>query len=199
MCTESGIAAKSDSVTAVVSDNCANIVKAIDIAFGSKKFIPCFAHTLNLLVENVLKVENTAGLLTKAKAIVKWFKQGVVASDELRKVTDKKLIQPVSTRWNSTFYMLQRLTELRPFINDIINRHSKAPTMLTADELEDINELVTIPEPFEAATVEMSGEYYLTTSMTIPIVQIINRGIEKMSVSNLCCACRSKERNEKKV
>lgn len=73
---------------AVVTDNASNMVSAIDLAFGSKKHIPCFAHTLNLVAQNALdeKVNtNIQGLIKKVKQIVTWFKKSVVASDELRK------------------------------------------------------------------------------------------------------------------
>lgn len=133
------------------------------------------------MVDNCLKLRIVEDTIDKAKTIVKWFHQSTVASDELRKMTDKKLIQSVPTRWNSTFYMLQRLVELRPFINDIINRNPKAPLMLTASELEDINELIALLEPFEAATKKVSGENYLTSSLAIPIVSIITSELNSMT------------------
>ncbi|CAH1113868.1 unnamed protein product [Psylliodes chrysocephalus] len=52
ICKEWGI--KNDQVSAVVTDNAANMVKAIDIAFEKKKHIPCFAHTLNLVAQSIL-------------------------------------------------------------------------------------------------------------------------------------------------
>ncbi|GFU36231.1 hypothetical protein NPIL_443311 [Nephila pilipes] len=44
-------------------------------------------------------------VIEKVKNIAKWLKQSVVGSDELRKKTERKLIQSV-TKWNSTVYML---------------------------------------------------------------------------------------------
>lgn len=38
-------------VVAVATDNAANIKLAVDIAFGQKKHMPCFAHTFNLVTE----------------------------------------------------------------------------------------------------------------------------------------------------
>ncbi len=76
-CTEWGI--DRDKVSAVVTDNTANMVKAVDLDF-SKKHIPCFAHTLNLVAQN---------LITKFKDIVTWFKQSNKVSNELRKSSQK--------------------------------------------------------------------------------------------------------------
>lgn len=48
-----------DKIGAVVTDNGANIVKAVVDSFGKGKHVPCFAHTLNLVCENSLDVKET--------------------------------------------------------------------------------------------------------------------------------------------
>ncbi|KAF2889618.1 hypothetical protein ILUMI_16555, partial [Ignelater luminosus] len=80
-CTEWGI--DRDKISSVVTDNAANMVKAIDLAFG-KKHIPCFAHTLNLAAQNSMQqCTELRSLITKVKDIVTWFKQSNIASNEL--------------------------------------------------------------------------------------------------------------------
>lgn len=64
-----------EKVTAVVTDNAANMVKAVEIAFGKKKHIPCFAHTLNLVAQHVLLIPDLQAILSKIKSIVTFFKQ----------------------------------------------------------------------------------------------------------------------------
>ena len=94
----------------MVSDNAANITKAITNYFGKEKHIPCFAHTLNLVAQNAMdNFHELSFLITKVKEIVKFFKHSVVGADELRKAQGanaKKLLQSVATRWNSTYYLL---------------------------------------------------------------------------------------------
>nr|CAI5826184.1 unnamed protein product [Callosobruchus analis] len=118
ICSEWNI--QSNKITAVTTDNGKNIVKAVTELYGKNKHAPCFAHTLDLIVTKV--VDETSGLsdvVNKVKVIVKFFKQSVVAADNLRKIQKLnseeifKLIQSVPTRWNSTFYMLQRFLRLR--------------------------------------------------------------------------------------
>lgn len=82
-----------DKITAVVRDSGAKTVEANYIAFGKHLHILCCAHTLNLVAQR--SNENTATLKElsgKVKSIVTWFKHTVLASDELRKRSPKKLI-----------------------------------------------------------------------------------------------------------
>lgn len=93
-----------EDVIAVATDNAANITLAVEIAFGKNRHVPCFAHTLNLVTEKGIELSNDATVLIgKVKSIVTWFKHSGVASDELRKLTDKRPVQSVPTRWNSVF------------------------------------------------------------------------------------------------
>jgi hypothetical protein len=59
------------------------------------------------------------------KNIVKNNKQSVMASDELRKTTngDGKHIQEMATRWNSTYYMVERFIKLSKIVNDIVHKN----------------------------------------------------------------------------
>jgi len=100
-----------------------------------KRHILCFAHTLNLVAQHVISsVPELTHLISYVKNIVKWFKQSVVASNELRKATkgEGKLLQEVLTRWNSIFYMLECFISLSNIVNDIVHRNIAAPTMISA-------------------------------------------------------------------
>ena len=59
-----------DKVSAVVRDNAASMIKAVDLSFG-KKHIPCFAHTLNLVALNAIQhCPELQNLITKVKTKV---------------------------------------------------------------------------------------------------------------------------------
>lgn len=73
-------------IMAVVSDNGANIIKAVKDSFGTYKHVPCFAHTINLVVEHsIAKTVILNDLLSNVREIVKYFKRSTSLSDELRK------------------------------------------------------------------------------------------------------------------
>ncbi|XP_063805301.1 E3 SUMO-protein ligase ZBED1-like isoform X2 [Pseudophryne corroboree] len=182
-CRDWGIRMETDHVMAVVTDSGASVKKAVEVAFGEKKHIPCFAHNLNFVVEKCLEIDSVSTLVTKAKDIVAWFKQSLAASEELRKLDERKLIRSVAGRWISTFHMLQRLLELQPHIGNVLARHPGSPPMLTDAELEDVTEVLAILDPFESATQLISGEHYLSSSMVIPIASLILDKLEKLHPS----------------
>lgn len=60
--------------------------KAAQDTFGIKKFIPCIAHTVNLIAESALtKTKNLNEVIAKGRNIVKFVKNSVNVNDELRK------------------------------------------------------------------------------------------------------------------
>ena len=174
---------KDESVVAVVTDNGANIVNAVSIAFGKKRHLGCFGHTLQLVPSKSMKfTPGLADLISKVKRIVTYFKQSANAVDELRRIqlfqgetegTLRKLIQDVDTRWNSEFLMSERFVEMAPLISAALFNLRNAPPMLDREEMETLKEMVEILRPIEQATRELSAQSYVTCSVIIPMVNCI--------------------------
>lgn len=69
--------------------------------------------------------------------------------------------------------MVERFLELRTVVNNIIIRHKNAPTMLTASELSILSSVLQVLRPIEAATKEVSGDKYCTSSKVIPLTHCL--------------------------
>ncbi|XP_022177720.1 zinc finger BED domain-containing protein 1-like [Myzus persicae] len=86
-------------VTAIVSDNAANVTNAIQKT--NYRQVSCFAHTLNLAVQNDLK--DISSVTLKVKSIVEYFKRSHHALAKLHATQNQmnmpqlKLIQDVAT------------------------------------------------------------------------------------------------------
>ncbi|XP_046800992.1 E3 SUMO-protein ligase ZBED1-like [Lucilia cuprina] len=181
-------------VSAVITDNDSTVMKVNREIFGEKKIIPCFAHTINLVVTKSIDNEtDCTELISKVRNIIKFIKRSVNASDELRKRQVnmglkegqiKKMILDVRTRWNSCFYMLQRFIELVSIIGAILLNRPEAPPMILSSEIDCIKEMIEILSPFEKLTKEISGDSYVTVSKVIPLVSCVWEVIENMKPKN---------------
>ena len=113
---------KIDLCAGLVTDNAANMSVAADKL--GLRHVGCFAHTLQLAIEDGLKVPQIAKTLTVSRQLVSHFNHSLLATNALlnkQTSTPKlKLVQDIQTRWNSSFYMLQRLLKLRVPIYTVI-------------------------------------------------------------------------------
>lgn len=140
-------------IHAIITDNAANIVKALEIVFGKDKHVACLAHSINLIPAKMFeKLSDLKVLIDKVKSIVTYFKHSVVAADELRKNqrasgTSLKLIQDVSTRWSSTYYMLERFMQVIDNVSAVLINQRNSPSMLSAFEVAIVQEVLKILKP----------------------------------------------------
>ena len=101
----------------VVRDNAANIAKCFrDLEISSSG---CFAHSLPLaLNDGILSQRYVTDMLAVSRRLVGHFKHSSSATARLHQfqaqlnMPNNQLVQDVSTRWNSSYYMMQRLLEL---------------------------------------------------------------------------------------
>jgi hypothetical protein len=123
-------------VVALVTDNAANM--SATARLGGWKHLPCFAHSLNLIVQTGLKkVQDTH---IKVKAIVEFFKRSPQAAAKLRAVETQlgcqqlNVKQDMPVRWNSTKDMFERILQIKePLISTLALVNYEKNTLTLSD------------------------------------------------------------------
>ncbi|KAM8709529.1 hypothetical protein ACLKA7_016349 [Drosophila subpalustris] len=169
-----------NKIAAVVSDNGANIVGAVKL--GQWRSIPCFAHSLNLVVQKGL--EAIVELRMKCKTIVEYFHRSAHAQAKLKEaqkqlnMQELKLKNDVVTRWNSTFEMLQRLAKNKDALA-IALPYLKPELCLIQTDWILLEKVLPILQPFYEVTVEVSSEKNVTLSTVLLITKIMQSIMSK--------------------
>ncbi|KAL0821412.1 hypothetical protein ABMA28_004894 [Loxostege sticticalis] len=172
-----------DKVNFMITDNASNVVKAVKEELKWKHF-GCYAHSLNLVVEDALKLVQPR--IDKVKRIVMHVKKSNLSSERLQKhqvqqgQEPKRLIQSVDTRWNSTYYMLKRFVELEEAVRSILGFVDRSLPCLSPEDWTLYNQLCQILRPFEEITNSMSGEKYITGSSVIIVTRCLKEACQKI-------------------
>ncbi|KAL4009459.1 hypothetical protein ACER0C_003311 [Sarotherodon galilaeus] len=171
-----------NKVVCCVTDNAANITKAIKILKWTHH--PCLAHTINLVVRDALKVMKPA--VDKVKAIVEFFHTSTTATHKLKSTQQQmgmpelKLKQECITRWNSTFHMLKRILESKDAVISTLAVINAPVDPLSHEEWEVLQEACTVLEPFEQVTVEISADKRVTASKML----ILCKGLQRVTAEH---------------
>lgn len=142
-----------EKVTCLVTDVAANMtacVRKLQI-----RHTICIAQTLNLTVPKSCD---------QTRQIVTYFRTSTTVKEKLAQVQlqmggpVKKLMNEVSTRWNSTYLMLERMAEQKESVLvSLASLQSDIPQLTTYD-YKIIEETLHVLAPFNQATVELSED-----------------------------------------
>ncbi|XP_054866834.1 zinc finger BED domain-containing protein 4-like [Amphiprion ocellaris] len=91
-----------------------------------------------------------------------------------------KLINELPTRWNSTYHMLERMTEQKEAVCVSLASLKTYITPLTPEELEIIEEMLVLA-PFNQATIELSEKKRVSGSKVIPLMRMIHIELRQAS------------------
>lgn len=138
-------------------------------------------HTLQLCIKPALEIPTVAKLISRARKLVGPFKHSTTVAAELRKrqqifqLPQHELIQDVTTRWNSTQMMMERLVEQRRIISDImldqsVTKRSEAYMLLKESEWESLSDILNVLEKLTQVTTYMSTESMVSASVVYHIV-----------------------------
>ena len=135
------------------------------------------------LIRHALDLDVVAKLLSRCRKLVGHFKHSCLAAEALESKQRQlnadaqplKVIQDVPTRWNSAYYMIDRLLKLRVALtavlcdSSITSKQTDRDLLLKDNQWKLAEQLVHILEPFESATSAISGQKYVTLSLLFPI------------------------------
>ncbi len=167
-------------VHVIVSDNARNMTKAIED--NQLKGIRCMAHTIHLVV-NVLSQCSVKDVLAIGRRIVGHFKHSQLAYSRLQSMQDqfgtpiKRFQQDVSTRWDSTFYMLQSLFAQKRVLAAYSADH-ELPATFTSHQWVLIEKILSLLAPFEQLTKEISSTD-ASVADVIPLIAALKRLLSK--------------------
>ena len=179
----SNFSVSDDKVVAVVHDQGSNMQASLRILNDESEWasVNCAAHMLQLCVNEGLQIPSIAALLAAGRKLVGHFKHSSKATAALAQkqkqmnMPVKKLIQDCPTRWNSSYYMLERILEVRWPISAVLGNESI--TKKTDRYLDFKSEQWTLAadllpslQKIEIATVYFSEEEKISLSTVLPIV-----------------------------
>lgn len=193
---------------AIVTGNAKNMPNAISFLSGASDHtnissMGCAAHTLQLAINTALKEENVQQIIQYSSKIVRHFKHFSVTTQALKRMQEQlsvpktTLLQSCSKRWNSTYFMLNRLHKNKLSVSNVIA--DKAITTATVAESLEITErqwkmiksLLKILKPLQLITNLFCGDSHSPISMVRPLTKkviekhLILRGDDDMVLCQL--------------
>ncbi|OCT89087.1 zinc finger BED domain-containing protein 4 [Xenopus laevis] len=147
--------------------------------------VQCFGHTVDLIVNEAIKSQRMVqNLLSIARKICERVHRSTKAKEKLAELQKEydlpqhHLIQDVPSKWNTSFHMLERLTEQKRAIDEM-SIECNFRELISCDQWEVMQSVCHALKPFEAASKEMSMPM-ATLSQVIPMIHILNKKIEML-------------------
>ena len=114
------------------------------------KRVPCFAHTLQLIVAKFDQVIQFKKVLKNAHAVVSKVNKSTRATEKLVALCNKKLITDCRTRWSSTYLLVERLLEVRSSLTSVLEEFEW--DNLAASEWKSLEKIYKLLKPFAQYT-----------------------------------------------
>ena len=163
-----------DHVSAVTTDNASNMVLAMKTLEWTR--IPCFSHSLQLAAEDALKLSQVSRALARCRRLVSHFHHSAKSAYLLRqKQVDLHqeqlcLIRDVQTRWNSSYYMAERIILMQQPLSATLYAIRKGDLMPSDSEFIILEEFIATMKPIVEITEAIGGEKWVTISTVRPLL-----------------------------
>ncbi|VDI75847.1 Hypothetical predicted protein [Mytilus galloprovincialis] len=138
--------------------------------------LPCYAHTLQLVVRDGIQQTNQhlKNVVLKASQIISHIRKSINASEIL---TSEKRVQAQNvTRWNSQLIMIRSILKIPESKLQEIDYSVK----LSAYERKLLKELCEILTPFEDATHLIQQQKHVTASLPIPVTVGLRKKLQSL-------------------
>lgn len=171
----------------ITSDNEAKMLAAtrkIKDALNLSEFrhYRCAAHVLNLAVEAALNASIVPNCVKKLRTFISTVRNSPKQMDKLKeyfrieKIKFKAPLPDCATRWNYTYYMIDRALEIKPLLAHLVSSNllSLSNNWPTSEEWSILTILAEILAPFASVTKVISASNY----PTIGEVKLLFEGIK---------------------
>jgi hypothetical protein len=166
-----------EKVVSATADHASNEKKAIkDLGIN---YIGCYAHDLNLVVQDAIKSSpELTDLREKVSEVVTITRRSPPAKDRFEACQKtagypdlRKLKQHVPHRWNSLYEMLQRFLDLKSAV--VLFLADETSIQINSENWSSISALVHILKPLYDVTTELCAEKHTSVSKVIPLTKIL--------------------------
>ncbi|CAB4419542.1 unnamed protein product [Rhizophagus irregularis] len=174
-----------DRLIGITSDNEAKMLAATqlikeDLNLSEFRHYRCAAHILNLAVEAALNTSIVPNCVKKLRIFISTVRNSPKQMDKLKeffqveKIKFKVPLSDCTTRWNYTFYMIDRALEIKPLLAHLVsNLTSLSNNWPNEEEWNILTILADLLAPFASVTRVISASSY----PTIGEVKLLFEGI----------------------
>ncbi|GBG60142.1 hypothetical protein CBR_g3385 [Chara braunii] len=116
---------KLSDITTFVTGSAGVNVAAMEVFEKDKSvkhmfWIPCVAHVMNLILEDIGGIDWVATRIAQARLVTRFFKRHGHAREVLEKLSKKTLLLPAETGFGTNVIMMTRLVDLREELTELV-------------------------------------------------------------------------------
>lgn len=161
----------SDKIMLIITDNATNMVKCgkmLETKYPHVKWAGCLAHTLHLIVGDILKNQQVTKLFSDIIDIIKCIQRSHILSADFKstaqnKGVTKSLKLPVKTRWGSHLNCVQSLLECKSVLQNMalnspgVQKYKNL--LLNEDEWMKFEKIKILLKPIVDWITKLEGDY----------------------------------------
>uniref|UniRef100_A0A1X7U5F9 HAT C-terminal dimerisation domain-containing protein n=1 Tax=Amphimedon queenslandica TaxID=400682 RepID=A0A1X7U5F9_AMPQE len=137
---------------------------------------PCFSHCLNLAVEKACSIAEVCKVIARCRRLVTHFHHSSKDTYILKQkqtdlhVKEQNVIQDVTTRWNSSYYMIARVVEQQQPLCAALLEVKRADLFPSDNEFIAMDVYLDVMKPLVTITEAISAQKWVTISTLRPLL-----------------------------